>query len=255
MKFINIRTIGFVAAIALILFTVFQCRKKESLQKEVSELQNVKSENEALIKMIDSFKVETATIIENSPQGIVIDEPAPIFGNVSQIVRTEKELTKLLQINSSLLKRAEEAEIANREALQQLQKGGSVTIETVPVHESLPIVKTEREQVGENYKLNYEIHSYDDLLYTKFDVSVSPNILKVEVPVPGEPIDNTKNNFLGLSGGLQSLNLDDPTDNLFIPLGLMYGRKNLFLDASVITNEQFSKIEGVQAKATIGIRW
>ncbi len=252
-KYITFTNILILALAGLILFTVFQCNGNKRLKSDVEKLEQVKNENAALIRLIDSISIETSTITENAPVGITVKPGEPISSNSSQVIKSEKELRRILEVNASLLIRLSEAEKANRDALAKLQKDGQVTIENVPIENALPIVETVGRDSGEYFTLHSIIHSRGDLIYKKFDVKVKPQILKVNVPEISIQ-DNTKKNFLGLQAGAISQNNID-LNELQIPVSILYINKNFGASGGVILDNQFKGIQGFQASLIAGIKW
>lgn len=252
-KYLTFTNILVLALAGLIIFSIVTCNGKKKLKTDVENLEKVKTENAALLAQLESMSIESATIEENAPVGDILKPGEPISSNSQQVIKTEKELTRILAVNASLLKQLEEAEKNNRDVLLKLQKDGSVIVETVPIEQALPIVETENRDTGEYYIHHSIIHSRGDLLYRFSKVDVFPRIIQTTVP---EILieDKTKHNFLGVQFGAVSPNPVD-IDELQIPVSLVYLKKNFGATGGVLFDDRFKGVTGFQATVIAGIKW
>jgi hypothetical protein len=252
-KYLTFTNILILALAGLIIFSIVTCNGKKKLKTDVENLEKVKNENAALLKELEFLSIETSTTEENAPVGEILKPGEPISGNSQQVIKTEKELTRILAVNASLLKQLEEAEKNNRDVLLKLQKDGSVIVETVPIEEALPIVKTENRDTGEYYIHHSILHSRGDLLYRFSKVDVFPRIIQTNVP---EILieDKTKHNFLGLN---IEATTPDPfkLDETEIPISILYIKKNIGFNGGLTFDNRFKGVERYQVGVIFGARW
>lgn len=254
MKLLTIRNIFFVAVAGLIVFAVIQCNGNKKSKVKIEELERYKTDFEQLSDIIDSLNTEHVSIKDSLPIGEIVQEPETGFDNQKRLLKTIKELQQITASNAHLRKQLERADSVNASITQQQIDEGWAWGEIVPVEKALPTVKTVKRDTGEHYKFEAVILSRGDLLSTVYDISVSPEIIRVETPGATQYI--SKHNYLGVSTGVLAYDINKvDADNLLIPISLVYHRKWWGVEAGIITDNRFREIGGAQLKLIAGFKF
>jgi len=254
----KLTSVFFIGAILLLLLSVYQCNRSVKLKSRVNEVVNTLNENDLkyqqLSKAFDSLGQQTAHFSETLPPGEVVEAPSGSILNTRRIIINESELIAERAANKRLRRQLEIADSINAAITpEQIAKGGAI-IETVPVEETLPIVRTPVTKSGKNWSLYGAIFSRGPLEKYDFDVEVNPE--KIIVEIPGKTTYLTYDNYLGISAGLAHFGFNEfDFDSALIPASVVFHRKWWGVEGGPLISTDLKSIEGAQLKLIAGFKF